>query len=233
MPTGVWPSLRPPWQHYGFLISPTKPDTARHKVKVENGAHYLQRNFMAGQDIADIHLANPKLPVWVYEIAGTRDPGTTHQPPLCLFLDHEQAALLPLAPAGAPDLVDRDFAVARPNQLWVADITHISTWTASLYLTLVVDAWSRRVVGWSMATHLRTVLVLDALDMAIMRRRPAGVIHHSDQGSQHTSITFGKRCREAHVRPSMGSAGDCGVHPERSEGITHSARASSPPWNAS
>lgn len=77
-----------------------------------------------------------------------------------------------------------------------------------LYLAVVVDAWSRRVVGWSMASHLRTELVLDALEMAIMQRRPRDVIHHSDQGSQYTSLAFGGRCREAGVRPSMGSVGD-------------------------
>jgi len=109
----------------------------------------------------------------------------------------------------APDLVERDFAVSGPNQLWVADITYVPTWSGFLYLAVVVDAWSRRVVGWSMASHLRTELVLNALEMSIRRRRPAEVIHHSDQGSQYTSIAFGKRCREAGVRPSMGSVGDC------------------------
>jgi len=91
----------------------------------------------------------------------------------------------------APDLVERDFAVTGPNRLWVADITYVPTWSGFLpwcpawvYLAVVVDAWSHRVVGWSMATHLRTELVLDALDMAIRRRHPAAVIHHSDQGSQ-------------------------------------------------
>ncbi len=109
----------------------------------------------------------------------------------------------------APDLVERDFAVAGPNRLWVADITYLSTWSGLLFLAVVVDAWSRRVVGWAMATHLRTELVLEALEMAIRQRHPAGVIHHSDQGSQYTSIAFGKRCREAGVRPSMGSVADC------------------------
>ena len=77
-----------------------------------------------------------------------------------------------------------------------------------LYLAVVVDAWSRRVVGWSRANHLRTELVLDALEMAVTQRRPRDVIHHSDQGSQYTSLAFGSRCREAGVRPSMGSVGD-------------------------
>ncbi len=108
----------------------------------------------------------------------------------------------------APDLVQRDFTAAGPNRLWVADITYVSTWTGNLYLAVVMDAWSRRVVGWAYATHLRTELVLDALEMAIRQRRPQGVIHHSDQGSQYTSLAFGKRCREAGVRPSMGSVGD-------------------------
>jgi putative transposase len=108
----------------------------------------------------------------------------------------------------APDLVQRNFMAAGPNRLWVADITYISTWAGNLYLAVVLDAWSRRVVGWAYATHLRTELVLDALEMAIRQRRPKGVIHHSDQGSQYTSLAFGKRCREAGVRPSMGSVGD-------------------------
>ncbi len=108
-----------------------------------------------------------------------------------------------------PDLVDRNFTADAPDQLWVADITYIPTWAGFLYLAVVVDAWSRRVVGWSMATHLRTELVLSALEMALWRRRPEGVIHHSDQGCQYTSIAFGQRCREAGVRPSTGSVGDC------------------------
>jgi len=108
-----------------------------------------------------------------------------------------------------PDLVERDFNAAGPDQLWVADITYVPTWAGFLYLAVVVDAWSRRVVGWSMATHLGTELVLSALEMALWRRRPEAVIHHSDQGCQYTSIAFGQRCREAGVRPSTGSVGDC------------------------
>jgi putative transposase len=108
----------------------------------------------------------------------------------------------------APDLVERNFAAAGPDQLWVADITYIPTWAGFLYLAVVLDAWSRRVVGWAMATHLRTELVLDALNMAFTQRRPTDVIHHSDQGCQYTSIAFGQRCREMGVRPSMGSVGD-------------------------
>jgi len=109
----------------------------------------------------------------------------------------------------APDLVDRKFVAERPDQLWVADITYVPTWSGFLYVAIVLDAFSRRVVGWSMANHLRTELVLDALDMAIHRRNPIGVVHHSDQGTQYTSIAFGQRCREFGVRPSMGSVGDC------------------------
>lgn len=109
----------------------------------------------------------------------------------------------------APDLVQRDFIAEVPNRLWVADITYIATWTGWLYLAVVVDAWSRKVVGWAMSTHLQTTLVMDALRMAIQQRHPDDVIHHSDQGSQYTSLAFGQRCREAGVRPSMGSVGDC------------------------
>jgi len=108
----------------------------------------------------------------------------------------------------APDLVNRDFTAHKPNMLWVADITYIPTWAGFLYLAVVLDAFSRRIVGWSMASTLHRQVVLDALDMALWQRQPSGVIHHSDQGSQYTSIEFGKRCREAGVRPSMGSVGD-------------------------
>jgi putative transposase len=108
----------------------------------------------------------------------------------------------------APDLVERHFVALGPDQLWVADITYIPTWAGFLYLAVVLDAWSRRIVGWAMATHLRTELVLDALNMALTQRRPTNVIHHSDQGCQYTSIAFGQRCAAMGVRPSMGSVGD-------------------------
>jgi len=109
----------------------------------------------------------------------------------------------------APDLVKRNFTAQRPNQLWVADIKHVPTLTALLYLSVVVDACSRRVVGWAMTEHLRTELILEALNMAIWQRRPQQVIHHSDQGTQYTSVAFGARCKQAGIRPSMGSVGDC------------------------
>ncbi len=108
----------------------------------------------------------------------------------------------------APDLVDRDFVASKPNQLWVADITFVPTASGFLYLAVVLDAWSRKIVGWSMANHLRAELVLGALEMAIGQRRPGDVIHHSDQASQYTSLAFGARCNEAGVRPLMGSVGD-------------------------
>ncbi len=108
----------------------------------------------------------------------------------------------------APDLVDRDFSVTGPDQLWVADITYVPTWAGFLHLAVVVDAWSRRIVGWAMAGHLRTELVLEALNMAVWQRDPENVIHHSDQGCQYTSLAFGSRCQQAGIRPSMGSVGD-------------------------
>src|SRR4051812_18579417 len=108
----------------------------------------------------------------------------------------------------APDLLRRNFASVAPDRLWVADITYIKTEEGFLYLSFVLDAYSRRLVGWAMATHLRTELVLDALQMAIWRRKPApGLIHHSDQGVQYTSLSFGKRLEEAGIVPSMGSVG--------------------------
>ena len=109
----------------------------------------------------------------------------------------------------APDLVERNFSASGPNRLWVADISYIPTWTGFLYLAVVLDVFSRRIVGWAMETYLRTELVLQALNMALGQRRPGGVIHHSDHGSQYTSFAFGKRCEQAGVRPSMGSVGDC------------------------
>ncbi len=112
------------------------------------------------------------------------------------------------AAAVAPDLVQRDFRAQGPDQLWVADITYVPTWAGFLYLAVVLDAWSRRVIGWAFAGHLKVHLVLAALEMAIRRRQPRSVIHHSDHGSQYTSVAFGLRCREAGVRPSMGSVGD-------------------------
>jgi putative transposase len=111
------------------------------------------------------------------------------------------------APA-SPDLVERRFEADGPNKLWVADITYVPTWAGFLFLAVVIDVWSRKVVGWSMATHLRTELVLAAFDMAVAQRQPTGVVHHSDHGTQYTSIAFGQRCQQAGVRPSMGTVGD-------------------------
>jgi putative transposase len=114
------------------------------------------------------------------------------------------------AAAPAPDLVQRAFAPAAPDRLWVADITYLPTWSGFLYLAVVLDACSRRVVGWAMADHLRAELVVTALEMALWNRRPSvGVIHHSDRGGQYTSLAFAQRCRRAGVVPSMGSTGDC------------------------
>ena len=109
----------------------------------------------------------------------------------------------------APDLVERNFQVSRPNRLWVADITYVPSWAGFVYLAVVVDAFSRRVVGWSLRNDLKTRLVTDALQMALQERESDGVIHHSDQGTQYTSIEFGLRCKRAGIRPSMGSVGDC------------------------
>jgi putative transposase len=111
-------------------------------------------------------------------------------------------------PAPAPDRVGRQFTVAEPDRLWVGDITYLRSWEGFLYLAVVMDACSRRVVGWAMATHLRRELVLDAVGMAIFTRKPApGLVHHSDRGSQYTSYEFGKTLRTSGVLPSMGAVG--------------------------
>jgi putative transposase len=110
----------------------------------------------------------------------------------------------------APDLVQRHFAATAPNQLWVADITAVPTAEDFLYLAVILDVFSRRVVGWSMADHLRAELVVGALEMAVWNRRPtSGLIHHSDHGSQYTSLLFGHHCQEVGIYCSMGSVGDC------------------------
>ena len=110
----------------------------------------------------------------------------------------------------APDLVQRDFNPTAPDRLWCADITYIRTWEGWLYLASVMDCYSRRIVGWAMADHMRLELVVDALEMAVARRKPAGrPVHHSDQGSQYTSLIFTQRCRSVDIDVSMGSKGDC------------------------
>jgi len=106
------------------------------------------------------------------------------------------------------DLVEREFYAMAPDRLWVADITYVPTWSGFLYLAMVLDVYSRKIVGWAMDTNLKTELILEALEMAVTQRQPSGVIHHSDRGCQYTSYAFGKRCREAGVMPSMGSVGD-------------------------
>src|SRR5947209_14720527 len=100
----------------------------------------------------------------------------------------------------APDLLERDFRPTAPNQTGSAEITYISTWEGFLYLAHVQDLFSRLIVGWSMAEHLRSELVVDALEMSLYRRRPdRGLIHHSDQGCQYTAVLLGKRCAKAGI----------------------------------
>lgn len=108
-----------------------------------------------------------------------------------------------------PDLVERDFTATDVNQLWVADITFVPTAEGYLFLAAILDVYSRRIVGWSMSDSLKTPLVCDALRMAIEQRRPVGVIHHSDHGSQYTSDAFARLCAQSGVRISMGTVGDC------------------------
>ena len=108
-----------------------------------------------------------------------------------------------------PNLLQRQFTATRRNKAWVTDITYIRTWQGSLYLAVVMDLFSRKIVGWSAGPTIQGELVLSAVLMAVRRRPPHGTVIHSDQGTQYTSFAFGQRCRQAGVRPSMGSVGDC------------------------
>jgi len=128
----------------------------------------------------------------------------------------------------APDRLERQFVAEAPDTKWTADITYVPTWSGFLYLAVVLDVFSRRIVGWAMADHLRTELVLSALDMAIHNRRPdPGVIHHSDHGCPYTSIAFGSRCEDAGVVPSLGTPSI----PSRRTRATPSTHTTSPPAN--
>jgi len=127
---------------------------------------------------------------------------------------HRRRTTITTVPAesavAAADHLQRQFVATAPNQRWTAASTYVPTWTGCLYLAVVRDSYSRRIVGWTMAEHLRIELVLAALDMALWNRRPApGVIHHADHGCQYTSLAFGSRGQEAGVVPSYGSRGDC------------------------
>ena len=113
-----------------------------------------------------------------------------------------------VANKAAPDLVNRRFCAEAPNRLWVADMTYVPTWAGFIYLAIVMDVWSRRIVGWSIGERMTAELVLAALDMALEQRKPTDVVHHSDQGSQYTAVEFGRRCQQMGVRPSTGSVGD-------------------------
>jgi len=108
-----------------------------------------------------------------------------------------------------PDLVKRDFSAQRPNQTWVADITYVPTYEGWLFLAAVMDLYSRKIVGWSMRDDLEAPLVVDAISMAIARRKPRpGLVHHSDRGSQYTSIAMGRTLRDSKIMASIGSKGD-------------------------
>ena len=107
----------------------------------------------------------------------------------------------------APDRVERQLRADAPDRLWVADVTYVPTWTGFVYLAIVLDVFSRKVAGWAMANHLRTELVLEALNMAIAQRRRQDVIYHCDKGAQYTSLAFGKRCRDKGIVTSTGDSG--------------------------
>jgi transposase InsO family protein len=126
--------------------------------------------------------------------------------------DQRRRTILPEPSAPRPpDLVDRDFTASRPDQLWVADMTYVRTWTGWVYVAFVLDVFSRTNVGWQVANHMRTEVPLDALEMALRRRRikkDPGLIHHSDRGSQYVSIRYTDRLAEIGAAASVGSVAD-------------------------
>jgi putative transposase len=190
------------WQHRGGSLRTVTDHKLLEQVRAFHrqsrgtyGAPRIHRDLRA----AGVHVGRKRV-ARLLKQAGLRGVSRRKWPVTTVRAEHARPA---------PDLVQRAFTATGPNQLWVADITYIPTWAETLYLAVVLDVWSRRIIGWAMATHLRTSLVLAALEMAIAQRRPTNVVHHSDQGCQYTAIEFGRRCREANVRPSMGSVGDC------------------------
>ena len=194
----------------GYYAWLKRPPSARARADVELTAricaiHQYSRGTYGAPRIrqellaANIHAACKRV-ARLMRVAGLK--GASRRPWVLTTVRDRQAR-------PAPDLVERNFTAAAPDCLWVAGITCIPAWAGFLYLAVVLDVFSRRIAGRAMATHLRTELVLEALNMALGQRRPAAVIHHSGRGSQYSALAFGRRCEEAGVRPSMGSVGDC------------------------
>lgn len=146
------------------------------------------------------HAINPKRVARLVRAAGLQ--GVSRRRAWCVTTRRDRTA------KAAPDLVKRQFTADRPNALWVADMTYLPTHQGFAYLAVVIDVFSRKVVGWAFADQMKAELVVRTLDMALFTRKPQAVIHHSDQGSQYTSTVFGQRCAQMGVRPSMGSVGD-------------------------
>jgi putative transposase len=193
--------------YYAWLV---RPESARMRRDAE-----LRKQIEASHDASDQTYGSPRVHAELQEqgerVSGKRVARLMREAGRA-GVSRRRKAVTTRREAGArpaPDLVNRAFEATGPDQIWVADITYVPVRGGFLYLAVVLDVWSRRVVGWAMADHLRTSLVLDAFDMAVAQRRPVAVIHHSDQGCQYTSLAFGARCRAAAVRPSMGSVGDC------------------------
>jgi putative transposase len=135
-----------------------------------------------------------------------REQGVSGKPPKRFQRTTDSAHKLPIA----DNLLQRNFIVDAPDKVWVSDITYVRTWEGWLYVAIVLDLFSRRVVGWAVADHMRTELVLDALNMAATIRRPApGLIHHSDRGSQYASDAYRRRLADRRMLCSMSRKGDC------------------------
>jgi putative transposase len=194
------------WRRRGpSLRSLGDAELARLVVTIFEGSHQIYGAPRIQLELRDEHdvCVGRKRVAWLMRELGIQGVSRRGKKPRTTVSDEK-------APP-APDLVERDFTAERPNALWLADITYVPTLQGYLFLGVVMDMFSRKVVGWSMRDDLKAELVVDTLAMAVTRRRPpAGLVHHSDRGSQYTSLAFGRTLRESGLLQSMGRVGHAG-----------------------
>ena len=192
------------WRRRGpSLRSLADDELKRLIVQIYDGSHQTYGAVRVNDELRedhDVHVSRKRVARLMREL-GIQGVSRRGKKPRTTVADEKQPP--------APDLVERRFVADRPNALWLADITYVPTLEGYLFLGVVMDMFSRKIVGWSMRDDLKADLVVDALAMAVTRRRPpAGLVHHSDRGSQYTSLAFGRTLRDSGLVASMGSRGD-------------------------